>query len=168
MQEIQLAKNTFKVFYNDGSEVIVKPVSWRLLEDVELLTQEIFVLLLEQDGNFGELFKPNNRKFWEFAGKLAEIMPVVGQTSPGIDLNKIDDLDQLVRIFITTSDKRHPVTGGLYAENGQGLPPSEIYRINSLNFFTMLEKAQETLRLLQDPPPKKTSKSKAAETQKQT
>jgi hypothetical protein len=142
----KVSNNTFKVYYNDGEEIIVKPVSWKQLEDVEKLCQEIFIQLVEVDGSCGQLFRASNRKFWSNAEKLAAMLPVVGQEQPGIELDKIDEIDQLTRIFITVSDKRHPETGGIYSPPGEQLPPSEIYRINSLDFFLALNQAQKTFQ----------------------
>jgi hypothetical protein len=166
MSQSTLALNTFKVIYSDGEEIIVKPVPWKLLEDVETLTKEIIILLLEVDGRQGELYKLSNTKFWGYAKKLAAMMPVVGQDTPGIDLDRIDDADQLTRIFITTSEKRHPATGGIYNPEGESIAASDIYRINSLDFFSLVQKAgmeliQKEKKLKKTPSQKKASTSKS-------
>lgn len=143
MSEYNLASNTFKVEYCDGTEAIVKPSSWKDLEDIEILQKELIKQLVDKDGAIGSLLKGSNKKFWGTCEKLASLLNVVGEPEKGIDLNKIEDVDQIVRIFITTSQKRHPETGGIYTEAGEPLERSEVCRINGLDFLDLLNEIIE-------------------------
>lgn len=113
----------------------------------ELLQKDLIKQLVAKDGNLGSLLKGTNKEFWGTCFKLAGLLKVVGVDEKGIDLERIDDIDQIVRIFITTTTKRHPDTGGIYTEAGESLERSEICRVNSLDFMALLsEIVQETAK----------------------
>lgn len=158
--ETKLATNTFKVKYSDGEEIIVKPSSWKSLEDIEILQRDIVKQLAENDGAFGEMLKVSNKRFWGNAEKIAAMLPVVGQTKKGIDLEKIDSIDDIVRIFITASSNRHPETGGIYIEPGGTLAPGDVCRINGLNFTKLLREVQKELLPTPTPAKKKRTTKK--------
>ena len=170
MKDTKLASNTFKVTYSDGETVLVKPASWKSLEDIELLTKNLIKQMVDKDAHFGSLLKGSNTEFWGDVTKLASLLPVVGVEENGIDVDRIEDIDQIVRIFLTTSPGRDPKTGGLFLKAEESMEPSLVCRVNSLNFQVILS---EVMDLLRNPPKKKrkkaqsSTKSNQPETQKQ-
>jgi len=139
---VKLASNTFSLTYTTGETVLGKPSSFRDLEDIEVLQKEIVRLLASCDGCLADLVSLKNKEFWGHVEKLAALIPVVGQKEKGIKLDLIDDVDDILRIFVTCSNKRDPETGALFLEAGEKLERSEVCRINSLNFFRMLREVQ--------------------------
>jgi len=165
MSKDSLSNSTFKVEYSDPEEtVIVKPSSWKVLEDIEYLQKEIIYLLAEVDGAFGDLLRPSNTEFWGHVRKMAALLPIVGQEKPGLDVDRIEDAEDIIRIFITTSKQRDPQFGSVFVEGGTPLLPGEVSRINSLNFTKILNHTQERLMA----PQKTTTRRKAQAATKQT
>lgn len=144
--EEQLGLKTFIVYYEDGSRDTVKPVSWKALNDIQILQYEILTASAEAGGSPGELLNPENKDFWEPASKLAQLMPIVGKDKPGIDVDKIEDIDQIIRIFVTTSEARDPETGFIMPGEEGYLLPSYISKVNGINFLKLLAKIQQDLR----------------------
>jgi len=138
---------TFTVNFADGSQILVKPVSWALLEDVELLQLEIVKAAYEAKFSLGTLFRASNKQFWDNAIKLAALLPVVGQKEPGFDPRNIEDLDELCRIFVSASTSRQLETGSVIPDGDNVLAPSEIARTANINFIGLLiqmEQLQES------------------------
>jgi hypothetical protein len=142
----KLGVKTFIIEYADGSKDIVKPVSWKNLQDVQILQYNILENTANNGGSPGDVLNPNNKDFWEPAKSLAKMMPVVGKEG-GIDLDRIEDMDQLINIFITTTEYRDPETGFISpGPQNTTLKPSEISRINGINFFKLLVQIQTKLQ----------------------
>lgn len=133
---------TFKVTYEDQTTDIIKPCSWKQLEDVEILCFEILQEAYRVNFSLGSLFKPSNKNFWENAKKLAALLPVVGKQEKGFDPERIDSMDELCRIFVSASEHRHELTGSVWGKDDT-LKPSEICRIHQINFFELLLKCQD-------------------------
>lgn len=144
-EDTQLGLKTFSIIYVDGSRVTVKPVSWKALNDVQILQYEILTASANSGGSPGELLNPENKDFWEPARKLAALMPVVGQPEPGIDVDLIEDVDQLIKIFVTTSEARDPENGFIMPGEEGYLLPSLISKVNGINFLKLLAKIQQSL-----------------------
>lgn len=144
-EDNQLGLKTFSIAYADGSRVTVKPVSWKALNDVQILQYEILTASANSGGSPGELLNPENKDFWEPARKLAAIMPVVGHKEPGIDVDLIEDVDQLIKIFVTTSETRDPENGFIMPGEEGYLLPSLISKVNGINFLKLLAKVQQEL-----------------------
>jgi hypothetical protein len=137
-----MQQSTFVINYEDGTNDIIKPVSWKKLDEVELLQYEILKAAYEVNFSLSALFKPSNKQFWNNAKKLAKLLPVVGQDKPGFNPEKIDSMDELCRIFVSTSPGRMNMTGAVWGEES-ALQPSEISRIHHLNFIQLLIRLEE-------------------------
>ena len=138
---------TFTVTLDGGKQILIKPVSWKNLEDVELLQLEIVKAAYDAKFSLATLFKASNRQFWDNAIKLASLLPVVGQKELGFDPEKIDDIDELCRVFVSASTARQIETGSVIPDGYSVLAPSEVSRINALNFLGLLiatEQLQES------------------------
>lgn len=143
----KLGVKTFIVTYEDESRELVKPVSWKNLQDVQILQYNILENTAMNSGSPGDLLNPENKTFWDSARKLAALMPIVGDEEKRLDIDRIDDIDQLIRIFVTNTDYRDPETGFINpGPNETTLKPSEISRINGINFFRLLVKIQKKLQ----------------------
>lgn len=129
---------TFTVTLEDGKQILIKPVSWKHLEDLELLQLEIVKAAYDAKFSLATLFKASNRQFWDNAIKLASLLPVVGQKEPGFDAEKIDDLDELCRVFVSASVSRQLETGSVIPDGDNVLAPSEIARTANINFLQLL------------------------------
>ena len=143
----KLGIKTFLVTYEDGTQDLCKPVSWRNLQDVQILQYQILENTAACSGSPGDVFNPENKNFWEPAKKLATLMPVVGNEESGIDLERIEDMDQLIKIFITNTEYRDPESGFIApGPNEDSLKPSEISRVNGINFFRLLMKVHQKIK----------------------
>lgn len=139
----KLGIKTFTVQYEDDTKDIIKPVSWRSLDDVQILQYEILEACRKSDGSIGDLLNPKNTDFWDPATKLAALMPTVGSSSQGIKIDKIEDCELLIDIFVTTTKTRDPETG--FISPGESvLLPSLISRINGVNFLRLLLEMQKS------------------------
>lgn len=139
----QLDSKTFRVTYATGEELIVKRVPWSDLDEVTALQTQLLECLDETNGFIGDLFSPKNKKFWDALRKLASLMPVVGQEETGIDLDRVAEVEDIIRIFVTRTSDYHEDYGAISPKDGETLLPSEVSRINGLNFFRMLKQAAE-------------------------
>lgn len=135
----KLTLNTFTVSYQDGREVICKPVPWAKLDDLTILLEQIAEEVIEKDGFIGDLIRPSNSKFWNAAHSIAGMTPLVG-SGEFLDLNLVEGIDDIIRILVTMEPNRHESTGGLYSGD-KGWIPGEIARINSINFQNLLAKS---------------------------
>lgn len=151
----------FIVNYEDGTSDIIKPVSWKYLDDVESLQLEVLKAAYDANFSLSALFRPSNIKFWDNAKKLASILPVVGKDEKGFDPEKIDSMDELCRIFVSTSEYRKVETGSVW-NNNELLPPSEICRIHHLNFINLLLKAEESIQAKETKTETKSTTTKTA------
>lgn len=140
---------TFLVNYDDGTSDIIKPVSWKYLDEVEALQLEILKAAYDVTFSLSNLFRPSNVKFWDNAKKLASILPVIGKDDKGFDPERIESMDELCRIFVSTSEYRKPETGSVW-NNDQLLDPSEICRIHHLNFINLLLTAEKQIQAPQE------------------
>jgi hypothetical protein len=128
-------QRVFAVNYSDGEKVLIKAVSWKKLDDVRLLCYEILKEVVEKEGEITEIITPSNKVFWGHARKLSKLLPVVGSEEK-LNLDRIDDIDQIVDIFICSISSIDYSTGALKA-----MSPSQICRIHSINFQKLLQKA---------------------------
>jgi hypothetical protein len=144
----QPTRMTFEIHYDDGTVDVGKPSSWKNLEDIEILQSQILKLFVEEDTAMGSLVKPSNKQFWDCVKKMAALVPIVGKEEIGFDPDRIDSMDELCRIFITTQEP-DPDTSMRFPSKGTALPPSEIARVNCLNFQRLLREGVE------NPSPKK-------------
>ena len=156
---------TFIVNYEDGTSDIIKPVSWKYLDEVESLQLEILKAAYDVTFSLSSLFRPSNVKFWDNAKKLASILPVIGKDEKGFDPEKIDSMDELCRIFVSTSEYRKPETGSVW-NNDQLLDPSEICRIHHLNFINLLLTAEKQIQTQEEtkPPATQAKRTRKAST----
>jgi hypothetical protein len=129
---------TFAVTLEGGKQILIKPVSWKNLEDLELLQLEIVKAAYDAKFSLATLFRASNRQFWDNAIKLASLLPVVGQKELGFNPEEIDDIDELCRVFVSASTARQIETGSVIPDGDNVLAPSEVSRINALNFIQML------------------------------
>ena len=142
----KLGIKTFVVTYEDSTKEIVKPVSWKFLDDVQILQYSILEASAATGGSIAELLNHKNSDFWEPATKLAALMPIVGKDEKGINLDKIEDCEELIRIFVTTTTHRDQDTG-LISPGPEGfLLPSEISKINGVNFLRLLTRIQQKIQ----------------------
>lgn len=160
--ELDKTLATFKVVYEDGTSDIIKPVSWKKLEDVEILCLEILKSAYKVNFCIADIFKPKNTEFWDNAKKLASLLPVVGKEDPGFDPTRIESIEALASIFISTSKFRNPATGSLtWGQNNESIFPSEICRIHNLNFLNLLleveRQVQEEIPKTKTSPKRKSS-----------
>jgi hypothetical protein len=134
-----MSKRNFKVTYSDGEEVLVKQTSWKNLDDLSVLCFEITQILVEKEGEISDVISPSNTTFWAHAEKICKLLPLVG-TDETLDLNRIDDMDQIIDIFVCGIGSINVNTGML-----NDMSPSQICRIHSINFFKLVRKAQDNL-----------------------
>lgn len=127
----------FSVTYVSGATIIVKPVPWAKLDDLHSLQSVILDKLFDSGGAVGELLRPTNEGFWDAVRKIAAMCPVVGQKDPGLDLEKIESIEDILRIFVTTTSEVAEDSGWLTSTSSR-LEPSEVSRINGLNFFNLV------------------------------
>lgn len=164
----------FTITFEDESTKIIKPVSWKTLDDLEILQSVILESVGECDGHLGTLLKPSNRKFWDAAEKMANLIPIVGETDRGFDPRQIEDSDLLCKLFVTADPRFSKVSGGLVPGEGGLLTPGIIARMNGLNFRQLLLTAIETVQNQEQQTKTKkrsktsSTKSKAQETQEPT
>jgi len=125
----------FPVTYGNGEKVIVKAVSWKKLEDVRILCAEIIKEVVSKEGEIAEIISANNKSFWTHTRKLAKLLPLVG-TDEKLNVDLIEDIDQIIDIFICSTDSVDYNTGSLKAMN-----PSQVCRIHSINFQKLLQEA---------------------------
>lgn len=137
---------TFVVKLEDDTELLIKQASWKNLEEIELLQLEVLKAAYDAKFSLGTLFRGSNKRFWDNAKKLAALLPVVGQSELGFDPEKIEDLDELCRVFISTSTARITETGSVTSEGKEILQPSEISRIHDLNFLNLLIQIEEEIQ----------------------
>lgn len=138
---------TFEVIYwgeNDESikTLTVRPAPFKGkkggLSDVISFQEKLLRDFVEHDGRLASLLC--NKSTWETMTKLATILPVVGQTEPGFDIEAIansSDLAQLGRIFFSENikdnlDREKDADGNLVNS------PSLIAKIHDINFTTTL------------------------------
>lgn len=138
----KLGVKTFSVTYEDESTDLVKPVSWKKLEDIKILQYQILQNSASLGGCVGDLLSSSNKDFWEPANRLSKLMPVVGKDS-GIQLDKIEDPDEIIEIFVTSTTHRDEETGYITPGTEGFLLPSRISRVNGLNFLGLLMKVQK-------------------------
>jgi hypothetical protein len=142
----KLGFQTFDLTYSDGSKDIVKPVSWKYLDDVQILQFQILQNCASKAGSPGDLLSPKNKDFWDSARKLADLMPLVGTEEKGIDIDRIEDMNEILEIFVTTTKQRDENTGFIIPEPKLGyLRPSRISKINGINFIRLLMEVKESL-----------------------
>lgn len=137
--------NTFVVEYADETKEIAKPVSWSKLEDVELLQLAILENAYENNFSLGSIFKKSNNIFWDNAKKLAKLIPIVGNDKPGFDPTKIEDMDHLCSIFISTTPGRNYKIGAIDVGEDT-IEPSLICKIHYLNFIQLLVQVETKLK----------------------
>jgi hypothetical protein len=138
---------TFVVNLEDKTQLLIKQASWKNLEDIELLQLEILKAAYEASFSLGTLFRSSNKQFWDNAKKVAALLPVVGQEELGFDPEQIEDLDELCRIFVTTSTRKIPETGSITSDSDSEIfQPSEICRIHDLNFLNLLIQIEEAAK----------------------
>jgi len=138
---------TFAVTLEGGKQILIKPVSWKNLEDLELLQLEIVKAAYDAKFSLATLFRASNRQFWDNAIKLASLLPVVGQKELGFNPEEIDDIDELCRVFVSASTARQIETGSVIPDGDSVLAPSEISRCHGVNFIGLLiqmEQLQES------------------------
>lgn len=132
---VELLENNkhLKITYSDSNCIIYKPVSWKYIDDILVLQKQIFENFLEEDGLMS-VFRGSNRKLWTHIQTLAKLIPSMEQTNIGINLDLIEDIDDLVKIFINSEPT--------YANDGslkQLQYPSYISIMNGLNFRPIQE-----------------------------
>jgi hypothetical protein len=132
-------QRVFTVTYSDGEQVLVKAVSWKKLEEVRLLCYEILKEVAEKEGEITEIITPSNKVFWGHAKKLAKLLPIVGSEEK-LNLDRIDDIDQIIDIFVCSISSIDYTTGAL-----KTMDPSQICRIHSINFHKLLQKVLNEL-----------------------
>lgn len=142
----ELKSNTFSVTYSTGEVVIVKSSSFRDLEEIEILEKEILKCFVTADACPGDLLKLSNKGFWGHVEKLAKLLPIVGQDEKGLNLDLIEDADDILRIFVTSTSRRDPETGSIILGAEESLGVSEVCRINGLNFSRILKTVLIILR----------------------
>ena len=132
---VKLLENNkhLEITYSDSNIVVYKPVAWRYLDDVLVLQKQIFELFLEEDGLMS-VFRGSNRSLWSHIETLANLVPSIVPSCNGIKLNLIDDIDDIVKIFIN-SEPSYAIDGSL----NQLQYPSYISIINGLNFRPIQE-----------------------------
>lgn len=137
-----MPNNTFDVTYASGEVITVKAVPWSKLDDVSILQSKILQAFLENSGAVGSLLKPSNVEVWSYIKKLASLLPVVGGVN--LDIEQIQDLYDIVKIFITTTDTFNEFNW-VMPENGEMLQPSKISQVHSLNFYSILNEIREVV-----------------------
>ncbi len=132
---VKLLENNkhLQITYSDNNNVVYKPVAWRYLDDVLVLQKQIFELFLEEDGLMS-VFKGSNRKLWSHIETLANLVPSIDKACGGIKLELIDDIEDIVKIFIN-SEPSYGIDGSL----DQLQYPSYISIMNGLNFRPIQE-----------------------------
>ena len=139
----KLGIKTFVVNYEDGSKDVVKPVSWKKLDDIQILQYQLLQAGSSAGGSIGDILNPNNKDFWEPATKLAKLLPVVGNEEKGINLDRIENCEHLIEIFITATKDRDPETGFIIPGSEGILLPSLISRVNGINFLALLMRMEQ-------------------------
>lgn len=136
---------TFTVLYSAGKEVQVKRLPPKQLGEIAILSQAIFEKFYEvynySRNCLGDVL--GDPSCWGYIEQLAALLPVVGQTEPGIDLDLLGgDYEQIGRIFITKSI--NPETGEIeLPSEGGTILPSEIAALHGQHFFRV--RAVETV-----------------------
>jgi len=138
---------TFEVIYwGDNDELLktltIRPAPFKSkkggLSEVIHFQEKLLKDFVEHDGRLANLLV--NKSTWDNMVKLAAILPVVGQTEPGFDIEAIanaSDIAQLGRIFFSEN-----ITDNLEREkdaNGNLVnSPSLIAKIHDINFSATL------------------------------
>lgn len=138
---------TFDVTYWDENDepsktLTVRPAPFRGrkggLADVIAYQEKLLRDFVEHDGRLASLLV--NKTTWDTMTKLAAILPVVGQSEPGFDIEAIaasSDLAQLGRIFFSGNIKDDLEREK--DENGNTVnAPSFIAKIHDINFSETL------------------------------
>lgn len=127
---VELLENNkhLKITYSDNNSIIYKPVSWKHIDDVLVLQKQILENFLEEDGLLS-VFRGSNRTLWSHIETLANLIPSLDMSGVGIKLDLIEDIEDLVRIFIN-SEPSYTNDGSLE----QLQYPSYISIMNGLNF----------------------------------
>lgn len=133
-----LGIKTFLVELESNKKLIIKPSSWQDLEDIQILQYKILETCWECNGSTGDIFNSNNKDFWESACDLAKLLPVVGKGKGFFNPREVEDIDELVRVFITNTIHRDESTGFITPGPDDFLLPSEISRVNGINFTRLL------------------------------
>lgn len=136
-------QKNFVIEYADGTKEIAKAVSWIQLDDVETLQLAILENAYEKNFSLGSIFRKSNNGFWDNAKKLAGLIPIVGNEEPGFDPTKIEDMDHLFSIFISTTQGRNYKAGSIDVGEST-IEPSLICKIHYLNFIQLLVQIEES------------------------
>lgn len=134
---------TIEVTYDSGETVKIKPVPWAKLDDLsELLKQALKQFFM--DGSLpGRAIAPNNRAMWAEIEKIVELLPLVGGGK--LDVKQIPEVDRIISLFLTTTDHRDD-DGAIVvpeSERNVGLKPSEIAKLNGIDFFDVRLQARD-------------------------
>lgn len=135
---------TIDIEYSDGRVITVKPVSWKYLDDLTVLTQKLVAALGKVNGAVGKLLSKQNVEVWDYLEKVAALLPVVGNKDPGIELDLIEDPWEIVKIFFTTTDTVND-DGWLYSGD-EAIAPSLLAKINALDFYSILLEVMKELK----------------------
>lgn len=134
----------FEITYNDGSVDKVKRVSRKQLQDLIILQQDLIEAFLKNNASVGSIIADD--AIWSSIEKLSNILPTVGNDTPGIKLEKLeDDLTQLTKIFFTESVDENGLPISPKNIQDEWYQPSLISKLHQLDYYGATQKAIKNL-----------------------
>jgi hypothetical protein len=149
-----------EVFYSSGEVVRIRAVPPSKIDDLIELQRSLLSAFFYHGGLLGELLRPSNEQVWADMRKLSALVPLVGQSGLFLDVDKVDDLEEICRVFFTTTTEVDPEVGSLVPGEDVYMP-SLIANLHGINFWDCLQEGR--LRTMARLEAEKVIKSKAVE-----
>jgi hypothetical protein len=131
---IELNENkTIIKFSNDEKLVLIKPASWKNLDNIIEYQKIILSDFLKKQGAIGSILAPSNTLFWNSIQNIFSLL----NFSQEFSLNEISEIEDIQKLFITTNTEKDLVDGWIVPEDNK-FKPSLISVIHGLDFYLIL------------------------------
>ncbi len=143
---VELTENSkkIKVIYESTQELkIIKPVTWKQLDDLTEYQKIILEEFLVSNGALGTLLRPSNKRFWSSVEKICEMLRTENDVKLNIDL--IEDTLDIQKLFITANEEVDLVEGYTIPIDNR-YKPSYISVIHGLDFYQILRESIQKLQ----------------------
>lgn len=135
---------TFTVRYSDGTKALVKRVPPSRVADLISIQVQLLERLITLRAPANLLCDPETAGLMRTA---CEYLPVAGKDGQTLEFDRIDDWDELIETFFTTSTYIDPDTGYLAGdEEDQRYKPSRIAIHYGIDFFRLFAQAYQKAR----------------------
>ncbi|HEY9657683.1 MAG TPA: hypothetical protein V6C65_04400 [Allocoleopsis sp.] len=132
------------VRYASEEVVLMRPVPPSKMEDLIDLQKNLLAAFMVHGGMLGEILRLSNTRVWEDLKKMASLIPLVGGGT--LNVEKIDDSEEICRIFFTTTQNIDEETGAILPPDDEPYSPSVIASLNGVNFWhRLLEGRQQAI-----------------------